>query len=271
MEIHSSENIKVYEAGTCGETVSQLPWIENFNTLSNGSTQDTGETAWMVTTQGGSTMSVEFDELVVRSNDLGGSAQAAIWESQTINISGESGVSIQVGINDIGGNKENEDFIRVYYQLDGGAPVQFGAVVNDISAQTFTVNGLSGSSLKVFVEAQVSWTNEAYVIESVEVKAGQAAAAAKASIAYSEIKLYPNPATEYAILKLITNEDRQLERVAVYDVLGRQISRFEDNTFDQEGSRVIIPVDRLQPGVYQVVIQMKNGESIAKRLLVSRD
>ena len=55
------------------------------------------------------------------------------------------------------------------YVLDGGGQVQFGGVNNDINPQTFSVNDLNGSTLQLVVEIKVSWFNEAFTIDNINI------------------------------------------------------------------------------------------------------
>ena len=67
-------------------------------------------------------------------------------------------------------NKENSDYLRAYYVLDGGAQMQFGNVINDIAPQQFTVNNLNGSTLQLVIEIKVSWFNESFTVDNIVIE-----------------------------------------------------------------------------------------------------
>ncbi|WP_346881375.1 RICIN domain-containing protein [uncultured Algibacter sp.] len=141
--------------------VSDLPWIEDFSGLNNGATSDSGDTAWTSTRDGG-TFNVQNGNF-----QTNGSGDLGEWSSETININGT--VSISIDVNDLDGNKENSDFIRAYYILDGGNRVLFGSARNDINPQTFSISDITGSTLRIIVESKVSFGNEFYVFDNINV------------------------------------------------------------------------------------------------------
>jgi len=81
----------------------------------------------------------------------GGSGSGAVWISPSINISGATNVSISLDVSQVG-TFESEDFIRASYQIDGGGLVSFGFLNDDFAPATFSVSGLSGNNLQIFVE-----------------------------------------------------------------------------------------------------------------------
>ena len=54
-----------------------------------------------------------------------------IWTSESISISGYSGVSISITVTE-SGDHESTDYVRLYYKIDGGSETQFGTNGNNI-------------------------------------------------------------------------------------------------------------------------------------------
>ncbi|MDT0608626.1 InlB B-repeat-containing protein, partial [Croceitalea rosinachiae] len=104
-------------------------WLEDFEDLSNGDVVDNGSTAWSSSRAGGT-----FEVLDGRfwTNVSGG---VGTWTSEVIPIGGT--ISLSMDVDDSDDNKESSDFVRALYILDGGTPVEFGFVNNDIDPQTF--------------------------------------------------------------------------------------------------------------------------------------
>ncbi|MDT0608622.1 PQQ-dependent sugar dehydrogenase, partial [Croceitalea rosinachiae] len=136
-------------------------WLEDFEDLSNGDVVDNGSTAWSSSRDGGT-----FEVLDGRfwTNVSGG---VGTWTSEVIPISGT--VSLSLDVDDSDDNKERADFVRALYILDGGTPVEFGFVNNDIDPQTFVSGDLTGSTVQIVVESLVSGGNENYFIDNVTV------------------------------------------------------------------------------------------------------
>ncbi len=101
--------------------------------------------------------------------DQNGSDGGAIWYSESIDISGYSDVGVSLWVYATGG-LEPADFIRASYQIDGGTVTSFG-YMNDPDGldTTWSVNGLSGSSLVVWVEADCNASGEYIRFDDVSV------------------------------------------------------------------------------------------------------
>ena len=92
----------------------------------------------------------------------------AFFTTQEIDISEFRDVSISLEVSDLDqNNKENSDYIRAYYILDGAPQVRFGNAINDITARQFTVGNLNGNTLQLVVEIKVSWFNESFTVDNI--------------------------------------------------------------------------------------------------------
>ncbi|WP_339145041.1 InlB B-repeat-containing protein, partial [Croceitalea sp. MTPC5] len=98
----------------------------------------------------------------------GGSPVPGVWTSEVIPIGGP--VRVSVDVDDMDSNKERADFVRAYYILDGGVQVGFGAVADDLeSAVELSSPLITGSTVQIVLEGQVSGNNEIYRVDNVRV------------------------------------------------------------------------------------------------------
>ncbi len=145
-------------------------WLEDFN-LADGTTSDTGSTAWSVIT---SLMSAPFTFSVqngrFESSDTDGEG---IWESAILEIGSLTDVNISVDIQgtgtlDSGGN--NADYLRVFYKLNGGAEVpiteQLGGF-NGGNVLTVNANNLNGNTLQIVIRTKTTGSDEQYYWDNV--------------------------------------------------------------------------------------------------------
>lgn len=153
--------------GTAGETFyCYIPcykktWVEDF-TLPNGTTSDAGATAWSVTpgTVAPTSAQVNNGQFEI----VGSNNGSVMWSSQVINISSfTSGVNLSVNLSRSGTNFGNNDSLRVYYSLNGGALTLFpvnGSNVNAWASPRFaTASVLTGSTVQIFVRAKFNANN----------------------------------------------------------------------------------------------------------------
>lgn len=78
-----------------------------------------------------------------------------IWTSESITITDYTEVAISVAISETGSLDAN-DYIKLYYKIDGGAETLFstnGSNVDDFTALTASQSGLSGSTLQIIIKS----------------------------------------------------------------------------------------------------------------------
>ena len=80
-----------------------------------------------------------------------GTGSGAIWTSEEIYIAGYNNVSISMDVSE-SGNWEDGDFIKASYKIDSGDINQFGFLYDDYTSDSFSILGLSGSNLTIYVE-----------------------------------------------------------------------------------------------------------------------
>ncbi|NOY95745.1 MAG: hypothetical protein GXO81_05100, partial [Chlorobi bacterium] len=141
-------------------------WSEDF-TYPDGTTVGTGN-KWTIS--GSPTGSRYFE---VRSNSFRGNNLDAeySWLSESINISGYTAVSISIDAGEIG-IMEGSDYILFQYRLNGGSWITFASEYDDFGSGTYTVSGLSGSTLEIRVIFRNSSTAETHWIDNVTVTDG---------------------------------------------------------------------------------------------------
>jgi hypothetical protein len=141
-------------------------WEENF-TYPDG-TKVGALNRWSATT----VVSPKYFE--VRSNEFQANDLDAeqILETETIDISAYSNVSLSVLIKSNTGNLDDPDYIQVYYILNGGPETIFttnGSKINDFNV-TSTTTGLSGSTIKIRIKVLNSASSETYAIDNILIK-----------------------------------------------------------------------------------------------------
>ena len=247
---------------------SDLPWVEDFEDISNGATNDIGDSAW-TTQSSGNIFSVQNNRFIVNGSTLSG-----VWTSEIINFEGAADISVDVDDLD-GGEKEDNDFIKAYYSMDGGTPVLFGEAINDIIPQTFNVSGLVGSNLQIIIEAQVSWIDEYFVFDNISVTQSLTSTS-KNSIKTKAITsneglegfvLYPNPTKGFVNITA-KGDMNQIGQIAIYDITGRNVRMLDASNIQKKGSTYSMDLSRLSSGVYMVHIYDSNGKVIADSKLV---
>ncbi|NAS12383.1 malectin domain-containing carbohydrate-binding protein [Poritiphilus flavus] len=259
-----------------------LPWTETFDGLANGTTSDSGNTAWTSSRDNG-VFEVRDGVFYVNRN----SSNPGIWTSEEIVINGT--VTVSVDVDDRDNRKENADFLRAYYAVDGGSPVMFGEVRNDISAQTFTASGINGSTLQIIVEADVSARREIYVFDNVSVvaDAGQSAPAglitSKAALPELEdgittdsestddiltrFQLYPNPAVSEVTIAAPEGSEAVTD-IHLFTLGGQLIMRFDGQEVKTGTNRYVLDISTLPEGLYVIRILGRSGQIQSQRLVV---
>gem|GEM_PF-366829 len=159
---------------TTGNATPSAFWLEDF-TLANGTTSDNGSTPWTLESSGTGTISVQNNEFKVSYD----AAAEARWYSGVIDISGKSNVVISATLRSetasTSDNFESDDYIRVYYKLNGGAEVLvyddaagIGNTTNTAGSITINSDALNGSTLQVIIKARNSDKTERYFFDNVK-------------------------------------------------------------------------------------------------------
>lgn len=98
-----------------------------------------------------------------------------VWRSPVLNITALPNISISIQMAELGVMEAN-DYIRAYYRLNGGPEVLIGEIVDDSPVDgafnTFTVSGLSGTSLQIVVRVRNDAADERHRFDNVFVSSG---------------------------------------------------------------------------------------------------
>ncbi|UII21150.1 T9SS type A sorting domain-containing protein [Fulvivirga ligni] len=144
----------------------QVIWEENFDDLGDNQQSDAGATAWTTTQPVGNSPYKVFQTQtypgvgrVFIANDTG---NEGIWTSEVIDISSYSEVALEAFLGVYWAN--TTDYVRAYYQLDGGPEVMFGEMMGLPNFQTQSAASaiVSGSTLRIIVRALDTNTGSYY-------------------------------------------------------------------------------------------------------------
>ncbi|WP_143150765.1 hypothetical protein, partial [Chitinophaga sancti] len=148
-------------------------WLEDF-TFANGTISDSGTTPWTIVSNGTGTASVQSNEFKVTYTGAG----ETTWSSGVVDISGKTNVVIAADLRSETASAsdafESDDYMKVYYKLNGGAEVLvyedysgIGSTTTGTSKITVNSAALSGSSLQVIIRARNSDPTERYFFDNV--------------------------------------------------------------------------------------------------------
>ncbi len=173
---------KVFYTSGCTETL----WKERFD-LPDGTTSDSGATAWTTENSSSGNFHVNNDRFLVEDT---GKNKKGIWTSESIDISGKDNVKIELNIfskGDMEDSGDSRDFIDIYYRLDGGDKIRFsqnsGSINNNSSSgATVSKGSLNGNSLQIIVKSRTTASGEKYYFDNVKVTAKTSRPEASASV-----------------------------------------------------------------------------------------
>ncbi len=153
--------------GSARAETSGLPalgtiWYEGFSDLADGTTVDNGPTAWSFHVNGtcspGNQIRVQNFRFRARKTGC-----EVVWETEDIDISPYTDISVSINL-EATGNMESDDYLQVYYVLDGGAetPLTNGLFTDNFGTAQATASGLNGNTLRIIVKAKNSGGDENY-------------------------------------------------------------------------------------------------------------
>jgi len=160
---------------TAGTVTATTLWLEDFSSLSNGTVSDAGATAWSIANPGTGTFSVQNNEFKASFS----SANEGVWSSGVINIAGSNNVVISASLrSETAGSSdflENNDYIHVYYKLNGGAETLIfedsaglGTTTTGTASATALSASLNGNTLQVIIRVRNSDPTERYFFDNVK-------------------------------------------------------------------------------------------------------
>ena len=254
---------------------TDLPWLEDFADLSDGSTTDHGSTAWNAD-QGGLTSSrglfeVRNEALVVTSTNRN-DGQFVTWTTEEVDISPYASIQVSLDLRSEGQLEEQGqwiDFVKVYYLLDNNAPqplAEFNGNFNGDNWLTATSIPLTGTTLSLLIEARTTSTAETYFIDNVAIiSSGVGAkigfeAHSGSDLTEDElhireaVPLYPNPTTSFIYVPT------EVQVVHLMSVDGK---RFEIRPVNAR-----LDLSKLASGVYSVTY--RQGATMVYTRIIKR-
>ena len=140
---------------------AQYYYFDDFTDQASGATADTGNTPW-TTSYGGTGF---FAKSTAYEGLVGGAlGTTAYWYSGVINIPGTVNISFDISEHSV---CESDDYIALYYSINGGAYTLFDYYFDDFGATTSTFS-VSGSTLQLAVVMEND--DEIYAIDKVVVE-----------------------------------------------------------------------------------------------------
>ena len=147
--------------------LNNLVFQENFTESANGSTSGSQWSTSGITPDANTYFNTSGGRMAGSDLDAEG-----VWQSQVMNISAMSPVKVSVSLQE-SGTLEPQDYIRVYYRLDGGAETYFttnGNNQDDFTSRTASVTGLSGSTLQIIIRVLNNDPAEIHYFDNIEVR-----------------------------------------------------------------------------------------------------
>ncbi len=153
-------------------------WYEGFDDLAPNTTVDNGASSWSFTKSGncnnnGDIIWVDTDQGSKKFR-VQNSGCEVVWKTEEIDISPYTAYGVEVTLNmKSKGKMENDDYLKVYYIVDGSLKVfNNGIHIAEINGtETAYINGVKGGKLQIVVEAINDSGNEEYFWDNIEVKA----------------------------------------------------------------------------------------------------
>lgn len=146
-------------------------WEENFS-YPNGTTFGTGN-RWITTVNTSNGTPENFNVINNRFEAAFLKSEQQVFETENIDISSYSNVSISIDLDRANGAQfdDPQDYIRVYYNLNGGTETQFSySTGNFVHPLVGSITGLNGSTLKIIIKMFNSEDIEVFYFDNILVE-----------------------------------------------------------------------------------------------------
>ena len=252
-------------------TDNEIPWLEDFSGLSDGTTSESGTSSdWSLTgtANGGGNYLFEVSSEQLIAQNL---QEEVSFNSATIDISSATSVDISLDITQNGG-MEGDDYVKLYYKVDGGSETLADEVSDDLpnSPYQLSATGISGNTLEVIVKMlNVNGWSEAWKIDNISVTDPKSAEAELSMGSASSVKLYPNPTSSNAglTIELMGFENETEATISIMDISGRIAYSTNVQTTDRSVVEHTLNIANLSSGMYMVVVR-SNNKVINQRLII---
>ncbi|MCK5700740.1 MAG: hypothetical protein KAI29_06290, partial [Cyclobacteriaceae bacterium] len=150
-------------------------WYEGFEDLPSCTTEDNGTSSWSSnfddgTCNNGSKIRVEtFDDNEKFRVEF--SVCEVEWKTGVIDISSATDVLVKIDLESQGDHLDNQDYLNVYYILDGGPEIPFnnGEHLGDFGLVVANTNYLNGSTLQIVIRAKNDKGDDNYFWDNLQV------------------------------------------------------------------------------------------------------
>ena len=217
----------------------------------------------------------ESGNKVLEYNDLGDN-DPVFFDTSVIDITGEANVTFGFDINFRETTYEVDDFVDVFYSIDGGATYNLvqddgnghtysgttigGFGVNEDQMFVETLTGLSSTNFILRIVASNDSSNEDYQLDNIQVVAGTTLSTSSNEFA-NAVNMYPNPVTNNELhIKLLEGTNSAIE---FYDLAGRKVL----NAKIQNRSVTTLNLNSLNKGLYLVKLN-QGSKSITKKVII---
>ena len=156
-------------SGTFGEWtfINNLVWQETFSESPQYATSGAEWTTSGITPDSDTYFHVDARRMAGRDLDA-----EAVWRSDPIPIASVSPVEVSVYLQEIG-SMESNDYIRVYYSINGGAESLFstnGNNTGNFGSRTASVTNISGNNLRIIIRCRNNDPNEYHLFDNIVVR-----------------------------------------------------------------------------------------------------
>ncbi|MBR9998371.1 MAG: VCBS repeat-containing protein, partial [Cyclobacteriaceae bacterium] len=165
----------INDDGAVSATVSGagIAWLEDFQDLANGTSIDNGSTAWSRAPAPGGSGRADVRNVngskVFEVRNSGGNQ--IVFTTENIDISSMTSVELSVNLSASSHMEVSTDYLRVYYQIDGGPeiPLDSGLQAGSFGNIEAIATGLSGSTVRIVAKFRNTANNERYQIDNISV------------------------------------------------------------------------------------------------------
>lgn len=253
----------------------QLPWVEDFTRLADGTVKDDGKTSWRVNISGlgniSGTFSVQNQMFDICDTDGNG-----IWTSEKIDISGVSSVDITIKVRSEGGLDaagSNYDYLKCYINIDDEPDTlirEFAGKIygNTISGFPVGMQGISGDSLQILFHGSTSYSDEHYYIEHIKVTTATSGIEQEDRKTNSprgfELKQnYPNPFNNTTRIDYSLSE-KSAVRICVYNLNGSLMSKILNDIKNPGHYSINWDASQYSSGTYLIQLKVNDLTTIKK-------
>ncbi|MEM7808973.1 MAG: Calx-beta domain-containing protein, partial [Planctomycetota bacterium] len=149
-----------------------LPWLEDFN-LPNGTSSDTGTTAWSIDLNGSPASALQVNGNRLRLSDTDGPVE---WRTDPIALGDADSASLSLRLSAAGSMETTGqflDYVDVFYAADGGSPQLLERIVGNIGQRTLTYDGIVGNTVELIIRGVTTAGSEVYFIDDVLLEAAE--------------------------------------------------------------------------------------------------